>query len=99
MYSMCDYTRIRVKNRVIGVVKGDTFVKNVIASKHFLRKPLAICFDVSSLEDAEENGACHVKVIDKESSKEYRSTIKTCRERGILIDRDYGIGVAVPIEY
>ena len=99
MYSMYDYTKIRVKNHVVGVVMGDTFVKKVIASQHFLEKPPAICFDVSSLDDAEENGACHVKVIDKESSKVYRSTIKTVRERGLLIDRGYGIQFALPIKY
>ena len=99
MYSMYDYTKIRVKNHVVGIVMGDTFVKKVIASQHFLEKPPAICFDVSSLDDAEENGACHVKVIDKESSKVYKSTIKTVRERGLLIDRSYGIQFALPIKY
>lgn len=88
---------IRVKHRIVGHVCGDTFYKKVKASRHFLRVPPAIAFDVQSLQDAQNAGAVFVEVTDKETDKRYRQSIDTILHRGFRVSRRYGEQVALPL--
>ena len=83
--------------RVIGLVSGDIFKKTIIGSKHFLRMPPAIAFDVSTLEDAERAGATTVEVIDKETSVIYRTSIYTIWKMGKRFNRGHGNQIFLPI--
>ena len=85
--------KIRVQNKVVGHIEGDTFHKQVEGSRHFLRRPPAIAFDVSTLDDAEKKGAKHVCVTDKE----YHARMSTVRDKGFSMNRGYGNQIALPL--
>jgi endonuclease YncB( thermonuclease family) len=88
---------IHVKNKVVGLINGDTFHKRVKASKHFLKRPPAICFDVSTIEDAEAKGAEHVCVTDRETWKVYHARIDTVKDKGFTMNRGFGEQIALPL--
>lgn len=80
----------RADGREIGEVNGDTFQKHIRGSKHFLREPRAIAFDVSVLRDAEHVGAVIVLVIDDETGCEYRANMRRLWRKGFAVRRGYG---------
>lgn len=86
---------ILVGRTCIGYVKGQVFHKNVVASKHMLRKPPAWAFDVDTLDQAEEAGAKWVQLRDVEGGREYVVPIATIRARGFLVTRGHGRQVAL----
>jgi len=91
MFTIMDnFTRIYVNKRVVGQVIGNVFVKKVSANKHFLRYPPAIAFDISSLNQAKKAGANIVKVIDRDSGREYKTSINKIMKDGF--DLNYGYG-------
>ncbi|MBC8508213.1 MAG: hypothetical protein H8D34_25410 [Chloroflexi bacterium] len=79
--------------RVVGYIIGDTFYKTVSGSKHFLRQPPAIMFDVQSLESAQRYGAKNVQVKDRETERIYAATIALIWEKPIY--KNYGFGAQV----
>lgn len=81
----------------VGAVLDGVLVKRVQASKHFLRKPPAICLDLQSLADAQKAGARRVAITDTESGKTYRSDIATIRKHGKTLDRGHGQQVALAL--
>jgi hypothetical protein len=90
---------IVVGGKIAGVVVGKVFIKHAIASRHFLRVPPAIAFDVSAINRAREAGAMTVMVLDKESGKRYYSLITTIQEKGVELDRGCGRQVALAMRY
>lgn len=92
-----DSTIIRVGSRVVGKVQHGIFLKKVKASRHFLRHPEAIAFDVGSLRQAQQAGARTVKVIDAESGKVYKAFLSTIWAKGFELDRGYGKQIALPL--
>jgi hypothetical protein len=82
----------------VGVVEGDVFMKRISGSKHFLRKPPAIAFDISSLQHAEEAGATIVQVTDVDNGEMYRCTMHRIWQKGFEIDRGHGAQQAVTME-
>ncbi|OQY87265.1 MAG: hypothetical protein B6D41_11825 [Chloroflexi bacterium UTCFX4] len=90
---------IRANSKIIGEVCGETFYKNVLGSKHFLRVPRAIAFDVSSLNDAENADARFVQVTDAETSRVYRASIATIRAKGFRVARGFGEQIALALEF
>lgn len=86
-------------NRIIGLVKGDTFHKNVSRKHHFLQRPPAIAFDAGTLADAEDAGAEKVRVVDIDSDDVWTATMHQVRTYGIKLNRGYGPQVALPLEY
>lgn len=88
---------IYVGGRIVGEVRGGIFVKRVKASRHFLRVPPAIAFDIESLEQAQAAGAEKVKIIDTESGKIYKAFISTIWEKGFEFDRGFGKQIALLI--
>jgi hypothetical protein len=97
--SKVKYTNIRVGNRIVGSVKDGVFIKTVKASKHFLRVPPAIAFDIDSLKRASEAGAHYVRVIDTDSNRVYVAPISAIWQKGIQVDRGYGRQIALPLKY
>ena len=90
---------IRANSKIIGYVERETFYKNLIASKHFLRVPRAIGFDVSSLTDAENAGARFVQITDTESGRVFRQSIATIRAKGFRVARGYGEQIALALGF
>ncbi len=87
---MSQSTPIFVNGQVVGRVYGDVFRKSVRASVHFLRRPRAIAFDISTLHDALDAGAVRVEVLDKESGRVYVAEIETILRDGTRFNRGYG---------
>ena len=81
---------VKLDNKVVGTVSGDTLSKQVDSSKHFLRTPPAIAFDELALSKAEELGASKIKVKDKLTGITYYSSIEAVRSRGFTFNRGFG---------
>ena len=81
---------IYIAGKIVGYVATDTFYKKLAGSRHFLRKPPAIAFDVASLEQAKAAGAEVVKVTDKETGITYTATILHIFAKGKKFNRGYG---------
>ena len=79
-------TPVRVGRHVVGYVRGDTFYK-VLQPGHFLRKPPAICFDVSSLTDAAALGARKAHVTNSKTGQVYQAAFSTIHARGFPVRR------------
>ena len=89
---------IRVGRKVVGHVRHGVFSKSIVGSKHLLREPRAIAFDVSSLEDAQNAGAQMVRVRDTETEITYQTAISTIWKRGFQFDRGWGEQIALPLD-
>jgi hypothetical protein len=85
----------RTDGKTIGLVVNGVFKKTARASKHFLRVPEAIAFDLSTLADAKEHGARVVEVTDAESGKTYRATIARVWAKGFHVERGHGAQIAL----
>jgi len=80
-------TPLYVGSRVAGHVTGEVLRKAVNGSKHFLRKPPAIAFNVDVLSAAEHLGAKRIVVTDLDTKHEYACTVETFRAHAIKIER------------
>lgn len=87
---------IRAGKRIVGEVVGDTFYKT-IAPNHYLKKPPAIAFDVSSLNDAEQAGAVWAEVQDRSTGVIYRATVDRIRYKGFEFNRGWGNQIALTL--
>ena len=83
---------------VVGKVEGNTFYKSIKGSKHILRRPRAIAFDLYSLDEAEGVGAVKVQVLDQENGTVYKSTIQHIREHGKEFNRGFGDQIFLVLE-
>jgi len=81
---------IYVNGRAVGHVEGDTFYKTLRASVHFLKRPPAIAFDVSSLFDAQDAGATKVHITDQETGRVYVARIADILRDGRRFNRGFG---------
>jgi len=91
-------TPVRVGRHVVGHARGDTFYK-VLQPAHFLRKPPAICFDVSSLADAAALGARKAHVTDAQTKHVYQAVFSTIRANGFPVRRGFGEQVGLELRY
>ena len=87
----------RSDGKVIGHVRNGVFRKRLRASRHFLRVPPAIAFDVESLVEAEQAGAGVIRIEDADSARVYAATMADVRRRGFVIERGHGAQLAVPL--
>ena len=88
---------LRGTQKVIGRVIGGTFEKVIQGSRHLLRTPAALGFDLSTLEDAERAGAVDVAVTDSDTGRVYRADIATIRRYGFPVLRGHGRQIALPL--
>ena len=100
VFSVSNYNTItvRVNGRTIGAVRGMLFTKHLRASKHFLRTPPAIAFDVQSLHDAESAGAQIACLIDDETGRGYVAAMAKIRARGFRVNRGHGEQIALMLD-
>ena len=89
---------VRVNNRVVGKIDKDIFKKKLSASKHFLRKPHAIAFDVTSINNAQILGAKTIEVTDKDTGDKYTTSISKIHLQGFKFDRGYGFQIGLIID-
>jgi hypothetical protein len=93
------YTPIWAGSRIVGEVRGDVFLKRVKPSVHFLKKPPAIAFDISSLHQAQQAGARWVRVIDSEGGKIYQAPLSMVFSKGFQFNRGYGDQIGLGLEH
>lgn len=91
-------TPIYAGGRIVGRVVAGTFSKTIHGSKHFLRQPPAIGFDVRSLGDAQRAGAVRVDVFDRESKVHYVTDIDRIFSKGFRFNRGFGDQIALPLD-
>jgi hypothetical protein len=89
---------IYVDGKAIGEVRGNVFTKRIYASRHFLRRPPAIAFDIDSLHAAQRAGAVFVQVLDGDSNRTYIQRIETILEKGLAVNRGFGKQIALPLK-
>ena len=81
---------IYIRGRVVGYVEDGVFRKRLRGSVHFLRRPPAIAFDLSTLYDAQSAGAERVHITDTETGREYVARIDDILRDGKRFDRGFG---------
>lgn len=91
-------SQLRAANgKVVARVEGDVLYKTISASRHLLREPAAIAFDVTILDAAGAAGAQTVKVFDRETGDLYTARLDDFYTRGIRFDRGHGAQIALPL--
>lgn len=68
-------TNVKVGHKIIGYVENETFYKTIRGSRHLLRNPRAICFDIATLIQARAIGAKFIQVYDKETRFTYHASM------------------------
>jgi hypothetical protein len=91
--------KITLGDKTIGIVANNAFIKNLHSSRHFLRKPEAICFDIESIEKVVKLGAKLIKILDLDTGRIYEASIALLKEKGIHINRGFGDQIALPLRY
>lgn len=85
--------------RVVGTLAGQVLRKAVDASRHFLRTPPAIAWDLTALEEARQHGVTQCEVRDRESSRVYTARLEEFFTKGFAMDRGFGRQLALPLAY
>lgn len=88
-------TNIYARGKVVGAVRDGEFRKTLSSSKHFLRKPPAIAFDISTLRDAQDAGAILVTVVDRDTGSIYQADLDDIFDYGFSLNRGYGHQLAL----
>jgi hypothetical protein len=83
------------RGHTVGRVRETTFEKELNGSKHFLRVPSAIAFDLVTLERAKQAGADKTRIIDKDTGIIYRATFSQIEIKGFKFNRGYGEQIAL----
>lgn len=97
--SISNCIKLKVGEKIVGEIWGDEFQKYVHSSRHFLRVPPAIAFDVSVLSKAIKLGVERIKVVDLDTNQVFRTTMSLVKEKGFEIDRGYGRQIALVMNY
>ena len=75
-----------------GTVYPDgTFFKAINGSRHLLRRPPAIAYNVEVLKGAEALGGTRLVVLDKETQTRYEASLTLMWERGVKVSRGHGL--------
>jgi hypothetical protein len=93
-----------LNGKKIGEVSGEIFSKEIRGSKHIMRNPHAIFFDIQSLREVESLGAKYARVTDKETGNVYTAALSLIWDKAIYKNYGYGeqVGLSVnlfAIEY
>jgi len=91
--------RILVNKKMVGQVTDGYFFKTLKSSRHFLRKPPAIAFDVESIDQAKEHDAHTVLIKDIDNNLYYKAPIDKIKEMGFDVNRGHGEQVALGLEH
>jgi len=81
-----------------GKIVGATLKRKVNGSRHFLRKPRAVCFPVHIIKEAEKQGARAIEIIDRENGTRYTTSLRYFRSKAFEIERGYGHQLCMLLE-
>ncbi len=85
--------------KIMGTIVGDEFIKYVLGSKHQLRIPSAWAMDKWVFNTIKYEGVRVVRIIDKESGKEYTAELKMFDRHGFKVDRGHGEQIALQLRW
>lgn len=85
--------------RQCATIAGDLLRKTVHGSRHILRQPPAIAFDLAHIEAARRAGVRRVLVHDAENGATYHASFETFCTKAIPLDRGAGPQLALPLCY
>ncbi len=87
------------RDKPIGHVSGGAFRKTVRSSLHFLHRPPAIAFDMSTLRDAQGAGATRAVVTDADTGRVYGAPLELVLACGFSVKRGHGAQWALGLAY
>jgi hypothetical protein len=85
------------RGHTVGRVRETTFEKELNGSKHFLRVPPAIAFDLITLERAKQAGADRIRILDRDAGIIYQATFSRIETDGFKFNRGYGEQIALKL--
>ena len=88
-----------LRGQVIGSFTGKVLRKKVRASKHFLRKPPAIAWDVEAIKKADGQGTERLEVEDTDTGQVYYCQLQTLFKHGFKFDRGHGRQIGLTLNY
>lgn len=80
--------------KIAGSIVDDSFIKTVYASKHFLRRPPAIAFDKSVVEEIQKQNVAKLVIKDRESNHTYTLTLEEFLFKAFPLNRGFGAQLA-----
>lgn len=80
-----------------GTIAGDTWLKQLSASKHQLRVPRAWAVDRADALAASLAGVRFIAITDLETGAEYWTGLARLLETGQPFDRGFGLQLALPL--
>ena len=89
----------RPDGRVIATIENGRLTKRVMESKHLLLFPRGWAIDVNAINQAKRLGIKWIHIIDRETGKQYRSTIDNFLENSEAFDRGYGRQRVLPLPF
>jgi hypothetical protein len=94
-----DYQELRVNGRVLGEISNGALRKRIYGSRHFMRSPAGIGWDVWALEQAETAGCKITIVTDLETGRVYVAEVADFRTYGVQRNHGYGDQLILPFRY
>jgi hypothetical protein len=90
--------------KVVAIIKTDLqgrpySQKKVDSESHFLRKPPAIAYDATVIQQATKAGVVYHVVFDKHTGECWSAWHQTILDQGFELDRGYGRQIALDLKY
>jgi len=92
-------TYFNADGKPVASLNGHTLTKRVRSSRHMLRRPPALAFDAAILEQARQDGASVVEILDVETGRIYRAAIDAFELHGFRLNRGFGEQVGLALCY
>jgi hypothetical protein len=86
-------------NRIIGQVKGNTFIKSVKKSKHLFKKLNAWGIDKAVLEQLLNDGVENIEIKETEEKKSYKAKLTEFNKYGEVADFGHGVQVFLSLSH
>ena len=94
-----DYQELRSGNRVLGEISNGALRKHVYGSRHFMRTPPGIAWDVWAIERAKAS-ACPITIVtDRETGRVYVADLVDFDRHGVRRNFGYGDQTILPFNY
>lgn len=85
--------------KIVGWKEGNAICKNVIASKHMLRKPPGWAWDKSIIIQGLRDGCTLAIIFENEKNKIFNAKLENFLRYGVEFDRGFGVQICLPIQY
>ena len=91
--------KVQLGKKLIGIIDGQLFKKNVRGSRHMLLRVPGWAIDIDVLELLDEEGVTEIRIHDKETKKVYRASLLDFLAYGVPYHHPlYGPQLCLPLE-